>query len=202
MGLSDMARPAEPCNEARLTYSDGTSRTVYTTEVEKAFPEGRLIVSRTDLNGIITHANDAFVEMSGYSREELIGAPHHILRHPEMPKIAFKGLWDDMAARKKWHGYVKNLRKDGAYYWVYATAVPNIRNGEVVGYTSVRRKPSRQGGFAASRRPFKKIGLRQSSGPGFSSQVGDRLLLAKHTAKRPGHWRSVPAILRKASSAL
>lgn len=143
MGLSDMARPAEPCNEARLTYTDGTSRTVYTTDVEKAFPEGRLIVSRTDLNGIITHANDAFVEMSGYSREELIGAPHHILRHPDMPKIAFKGLWDDMAARKKWHGYVKNLRKDGAYYWVYATAVPNIRNGEVVGYTSVRRKPSR-----------------------------------------------------------
>jgi aerotaxis receptor len=143
MGLSDMIRPVEPCNEARLTYTDGTSRTVYTTEVEKAFPEGRLIVSRTDLDGIITHANDAFVEMSGYSREELIGAPHHILRHPDMPKIAFKGLWDDMAARKKWHGYVKNLRKDGAYYWVYATAVPNIRNGEVVGYTSVRRKPSR-----------------------------------------------------------
>ncbi len=143
MGLSDMIRPVEPCNEARLTYTDGTSRTVYTTEVEKAFPEGRLIVSRTDLDGIITHANDAFVEMSGYSREELIGAPHHILRHPDMPKIAFKGLWDDMAARKKWHGYVKNLRKDGAYYWVYATAVPNIRNGAVVGYTSVRRKPSR-----------------------------------------------------------
>ena len=75
MGLSDMARPAEPCSESRLTYTDGTSRTVYTTDVEKAFPEGRLIVSRTDLNGIITHANDAFVEMSGYSREELIGAP-------------------------------------------------------------------------------------------------------------------------------
>ena len=94
MGLSDMARPAEPCSESRLTYTDGTSRTVYTTDVEKAFPEGRLIVSRTDLNGIITHANDAFVEMSGYSREELIGAPHHILRHPDMPAVAFKGLWD------------------------------------------------------------------------------------------------------------
>jgi PAS domain S-box-containing protein len=62
--------------------------------------------------------------MSGWAREELIGAPHHILRHPDMPKIAFKGLWDDIAAGKKWHGYVKNLRKDGAFYWVYATAVP------------------------------------------------------------------------------
>jgi len=81
--------------------------------------------------------------MSGYSRDELIGTPHHILRHPDMPKVAFKGLWDDIAAGKKWHGYVKNLRKDGAFYWVYATAVPNIRNGVIVGYTSVRRKPSR-----------------------------------------------------------
>jgi len=143
MGLPDMALPPVPSTETRLTYTDGTSRTVYTTDVEVPFPEGRLIVSRTDLSGIITHANDAFVEMSGYAREELIGAPHHILRHPEMPAIAFKGLWDDIAAGKKWHGYVKNLRKDGAFYWVYATAVPNIRNGVIVGYTSVRRKPSR-----------------------------------------------------------
>jgi aerotaxis receptor len=138
-----MALPSTPAQEAKLTYTDGSTRTVYTTDVEVPFPAGRLIVSRTDLEGIITHANDAFVEMSGYLREELIGAPHHILRHPSMPKIAFKGLWDDLAARKKWHGYVKNLRKDGAFYWVYATAVPNVRNGVVVGYTSVRRKPSR-----------------------------------------------------------
>jgi PAS domain S-box-containing protein len=143
MALPDMAPPATPHRECRLTYTDGSSRTVYVTEIEVPFPEGRLIVSRTDLNGIITHANDAFVEMSGWSREELIGAPHHILRHPDMPKVAFKGLWDDLKAGKKWHGYVKNLRKDGSFYWVYATAVPNIRNGVVVGYTSVRRKPSR-----------------------------------------------------------
>ncbi|WP_300087712.1 PAS domain S-box protein, partial [Rhodoferax sp.] len=69
-----------------MIYTDGTSRTVYATNHEVAFPEGRLIVSRTDLAGIITHANDAFVEMSGYTRDELIGAPHHILRHPDMPK--------------------------------------------------------------------------------------------------------------------
>jgi PAS domain S-box-containing protein len=143
MGLTDMVLPPVPSQMTRLTYTDGTSRTVYATDVEVPFPEGRLIVSRTDLKGIITHANDAFVEMSGYERDDLIGAPHHILRHPDMPKLAFKSLWDDVSAGKKWHGYVKNLRKDGAYYWVYATAVPNIRNGEIVGYTSVRRKPSR-----------------------------------------------------------
>jgi aerotaxis receptor len=143
MGLTDMSLPAAPSEKCTLTYTDGSSRTVYTTALEVPFPQGRLIVSRTDLDGFITHANDAFVEMSGYARDELMGAPHHILRHPDMPKLAFKGLWDDVAAGKKWHGYVKNLRKDGSYYWVYATAVPNIRNGAIVGYTSVRRKPSR-----------------------------------------------------------
>jgi aerotaxis receptor len=82
--------------------------------------------------------------MSGYTKEELIGQPHYILRHPDMPAVAFKGLWDDMAAGKPiWRGYVKNLRKDGRYYWVFANAVANIRDGKVVGYTSVRRKPSR-----------------------------------------------------------
>ena len=141
--LPDMAAPLVPAVQTRLTYTDASQRTVFSTAVEVPFPAGRLIVSRTDLAGTITHANAAFVEMSGYQREELIGAPHHILRHPDMPKLAFKGLWDDVAAGKKWHGYVKNLRKDGAFYWVYATAVPNIRNGVIVGYTSVRRKPSR-----------------------------------------------------------
>lgn len=143
MKLPDMIRPAADAAESRLTYTDGSARTVFATAIEVPFPEGRLIVSRTDLAGLITHANDAFVELSGWRREELIGMPHHILRHPDMPKAAFKGLWDTVADGQKWHGYVKNLRQDGAYYWVYATAVPNIRNGQIAGYTSVRRKPSR-----------------------------------------------------------
>lgn len=142
MDLPDMQSPAAGAVAVRLGYSDGSSRVVYPVDQEVPFPEGRLIVSRTDLKGIITHANDAFVEMSGWTREELIGAPHHILRHPDMPKVAFKGLWDTLGQGQKWHGYVKNLRKDGKFYWVYATAVPNLRNGQVVGYTSVRRKPS------------------------------------------------------------
>ena len=130
--------------EHTLTYFDGTSRKVLVTELESPFPEGRLIVSRTDPAGIITHVNQSFVDMSGYSREELLGAPHYILRHPDMPPVAFKGLWDTLAKGEKWQGYVKNLRKDGGFYWVKATVIANIRNNKVVGYTSVRRKPSRQ----------------------------------------------------------
>lgn len=142
--LPDMNVPEEPHHSARLTFHDGSSRLLHWSGREVPFPDGRLIVSRTNLGGVITHANHAFVEISGYPREELIDAPHHILRHPDMPKVAFKGLWDTIMAGQKWHGYVKNLRKDGAYYWVYATALPNVRNGQVMGFTSVRRKPSRK----------------------------------------------------------
>lgn len=126
-----------------LTYYDGTSAQVDVLDEEVAYPEGKLIVSRTDLAGRISHCNPSFVEMSGYEEHELIGASHYILRHPDMPRVAFADLWQTVSQHKKWHGYVKNLRKDGRYYWVYATVIPNIRQGNVVGYTSVRRKPSR-----------------------------------------------------------
>ena len=127
----------------QLTYFDGTSRQVLVTGEEVPFPEGKLIVSRTNEKGIITDCNRAFVEMSGFTEDELIGQPHHILRHPDMPSAAFKDVWDTAATGKKWHGYVKNLRKDGKYYWVYATVISNVRDGKVVGFASVRRKPSR-----------------------------------------------------------
>lgn len=130
--------------EMTLNHFDGTQRTVLITEIETPYPEGKLIVSRTDTDGRITHCNRSFVDMSGYEESEIIGQPHALLRHPDMPAAAFEDLWKTIQAGNKWHGYVKNLRKDGGYYWVYATVIPNIRNGQVVGYTSVRRKPSRQ----------------------------------------------------------
>ena len=129
--------------ECVLRHADGVSRKVYVREHEIPYPEGKLIVSRTDPGGRITHANRAFVEMSGYDEHELLGAPHYVLRHPDMPAAAFKALWDTVGRREPWRGYVKNLRKDGSCYWVFATVIANVRDGEVVGYTSVRRKPSR-----------------------------------------------------------
>lgn len=126
-----------------LNYFDGCSRKVLVVDEEVSYPEGRLIVSRTDTKGVITHVNQSFVDMSGFAADELIGAPQYILRHPFMPVAAFKDLWVTVNTGKKWQGYVKNLRKDGRYYWVFATVIPNVRNGQIVGYTSVRRKPSR-----------------------------------------------------------
>lgn len=128
--------------EFQLKYFDGSERHVLCTDVETEFPDGCLIVSRTDLEGIITHVNKSFVLMSGFTEDELIGQPHYILRHPDIPPAAFADLWNTLSKHQKWHGYVKNLRKDGGYYWVYATVIPNIRNGEIISYTSVRRKPS------------------------------------------------------------
>lgn len=128
--------------EFLLQHFNSASRTVYVTAIETPFPAGKLIVSRTDLAGNITHMNQAFVDMSGYPESELVGQPHAILRHPDMPKAVFKEIWDTASRGEKWQGYVKNLRKDGGYYWVNATVIANIRNGEMVGLSSVRRQAS------------------------------------------------------------
>lgn len=114
------------------------------TTTEHALHDGRTIVSTTDLMGRITYANPYFVEVSGYTREELIGAPHNILRHPDMPAGAFADLWATIKTGKPWTGVVKNRCKNGDYYWVFANVTPVVENGKPVGYVSVRTKPSRE----------------------------------------------------------
>ena len=133
--LGDMTCPGQA---TQWTYYDGSSRQVVVTDVETRFPTGELIVSQTDRDGMITTCNE-----SGFTKEELIGAPHAILRHPDMPRAAYADLWSTVQQGKRWSGYVKNLRADGGYYWVYATVIPKVRGGEIVGHTSVRREPSR-----------------------------------------------------------
>lgn len=109
----------------------------------KEYPveENSVLISRTDLKGIITYASPDFVQVSGYSEQELIGRPHNIIRHPDMPKKAFRSLWDTIKNNKPWTGIVKNKRKNGDYYWVDATVTPIRKNGKLTGYMSVRKKP-------------------------------------------------------------
>jgi aerotaxis receptor len=114
-----MSKPT-PIDEA-YTFSDG------------------LIVSSTDLNGNITYGNRKFCTVSGYSKSELIGKNHNIIRHPDMPKIAFRQLWNTIKDGNEWTGIVKNLRKDGLYYWVYTHITPVIKDGKLVGYSAARR---------------------------------------------------------------
>ncbi|MCV2217427.1 methyl-accepting chemotaxis protein [Thauera sp. Sel9] len=113
------------------------------TSVETLVPEGEFIYSRTDCLGNIVAANDLFVALSGFSREELIGQPHNVVRHPDMPSAAYVDLWRALKAGEPWSGYVKNRRKDGGFYWVRAFASPVRENGKVIGYESVRRHVDR-----------------------------------------------------------
>ncbi len=106
--------------------------------IETVVPEDELIISRTDLRGIITYVNETFAAISGYTSEELIGKPHNVIRHPDMPSEVFKGLWQTLHAGKKWGGYVKNMRSDTGFYWVYAEVSGVFKEGELVEYKSIR----------------------------------------------------------------
>jgi aerotaxis receptor len=111
--------------------------------IDEAFTfNNGLIVSSTDLKGIITYANRKFCNISGYEKEELVGKNHNIVRHPDMPKAAFQEVWDTISEGKDWTGIVKNLRKDGRYYWVYSHISPVFNNEEIIGYTAARRPAS------------------------------------------------------------
>lgn len=110
---------------------------------EWVFPSNAFILSETDEHGIITYANDIFCEIAGYKIEELIGQPHNIVRHPDMPRVAFKGLWDEIQTKGFWTGIVKNLRKDKACYWVFATVLRRTNAKGEISYLSIRAVPNR-----------------------------------------------------------
>lgn len=106
--------------------------------IETEVPSEELIISRTDLNGKITYANETFCEISGYEEEELLGKSHSIVRHPDMPSAAFKELWDSVQNKKQWIGVVKNLRKDKGHYWVKAIVSGVYKDGKLIEYKSLR----------------------------------------------------------------
>ncbi|MBM4180630.1 MAG: Tar ligand binding domain-containing protein, partial [Betaproteobacteria bacterium] len=113
------------------------------TGVERQMRDGETIVSTTDTRGVITHVNDTFVAISGFTRDELMGAPQNIVRNPDMPAAAFKDLWDTIQAGRPWVGLVKNRCKNGDHYWVEAHVTPIRQSGQITGYLSVRYKPGR-----------------------------------------------------------
>ena len=109
-------------------------------DIEYPITDETLIVSKTDLKGKLTYFNDQFVDASGFTEQELIGQPHNIIRHPDMPPEAFENLWDTLKAGKPWAGAVKNRRKNGDFYWVLASATPIYEGGHVTGYMSIRTR--------------------------------------------------------------
>ncbi|MFM8863744.1 MAG: PAS domain-containing protein [Limnohabitans sp.] len=113
------------------------------TDHEIVMRDEDFIVSKTDLKGRITYANQVFIEFSGFRESEFIGKQHNVIRHPDMPRAIFKLLWDSIQSGREIFAYVKNICKDGSYYWVLANVTPSFdASGKVVGYYSVRRKPN------------------------------------------------------------
>lgn len=117
---------------------------VQPTGVERAFADDEIIVSKTDTRGRLTYVNDVFVRVSAYPEEFLLGRPHNVIRHPDMPRAVFKLLWDTVTAGRELFAYVKNLAGDGAHYWVLAHVTPTFDgSGSIVGFHSNRRTASR-----------------------------------------------------------
>lgn len=114
------------------------------TTTERRFEPHEKLISTTDVKGKITHCNDVFIKLSGFSRDELIGQPHNLVRHPDMPEAAFKVMWEHLKAGKPWMGLVKNRSKNGDFYWVNAYVTPVTENGRTIGYESVRTCPTRE----------------------------------------------------------
>ena len=102
------------------------------------------LLSETDEKGIVLYANDSFLKIANMNLEEIVGQPHNIVRHQDMPRAAFKSLWDDVQSKGFWTGYVKNARKGGGHYWVYATVLRSIDKNGNTKYISIRVKPSRE----------------------------------------------------------
>lgn len=133
--------------------------------------EDGLIVSSTDLNGIITYANRKFCEIAGYDKNEHIGSNHNIIRHPDMPCAAFEDLWSTLHARKEWEGIVKNLRKDGRYYWVYTYITAIKEDDKTVEYSAARR-PARQEELARAISYYREL-LSKEDQNGFAQPLID-----------------------------
>lgn len=121
-------------------------------EIEKPNPidlevkfDGGVMITETDTVGIITYANRKFRELTGYTKEELIGSPHNINRHPDMPKVAFKGMWETIKSGEYWEGYVKNITATGSYYLVVVWIKPKFDNdGNIIGYIAGRKIPDKR----------------------------------------------------------
>ncbi len=120
-------------------------RAAVPTGIERTFDEEEIIVSKTNRQGKITYANDVFLKISGYTEHEVIGQPHSLIRHPDMPRCVFKLLWDTIDSGKEIFAYVINMAKSGDHYWVLAHVTPTFgRSGEIIGHHSNRRTPDRK----------------------------------------------------------
>ena len=150
------------------------------TGIERTFPENNVIVSKTDARGIITYANQTFLDVARYDLKEVIGKPHNMIRHPAMPRSVFKFLWDRIASGFEVFAYVVNLAKDGDHYWVFAHVTPSFDDhGTIVGFHSNRRTPDRRALPVIERIYADLREVERSAAPGEAIPSGRRALAKK-----------------------
>jgi len=148
------------------------------TKVERMMADDEFIVSKTDIKGRITYGNRTFNTYSGFTEEELLGTQHNIIRHPDMPRAVFKLLWSEVQAGKEVFAFVKNLSKDGSFYWVFANVTPSFDiAGNIVGYFSVRRKPNRNALPKVAELYQKMLAAEQKAGTRDAIEASTSLLL-------------------------
>lgn len=145
---------------------------------ERLMRENDFIVSKTDTRGIITYGNPIFIEFSGYTEQELLGSQHNIIRHPDMPRSAFKLVWDTIQSGKEVFAYVKNMSKDGSFYWVFTHITPDFGpTGNIVGYYSVRRCPKRTAIEKIEPVYQKMLAAEQAAGAKNAIEAGTKVLV-------------------------
>ncbi|MBV8044841.1 PAS domain-containing methyl-accepting chemotaxis protein [Pluralibacter sp.] len=160
----------------------------YVTQRDYALDDDSTLMSTTDLNSYITHANDAFVQISGYRLDELTGQPHNLVRHPDMPKAAFADMWYTLQKGEPWSGIVKNRRKNGDHYWVRANVAPMVRDGKISGYMSIRTKAQPQE-IAAVEPLYQALNEGRCNKRVHKGLVVSRRFWGKHPAM-PLRWRA------------
>jgi aerotaxis receptor len=140
------------------------------TQHEVSFDPEEVLISKTDLRGMITYANEAFIRVSGYGPGELLGQPHNLVRHPDMPPAAFKDLWQTIQAGRPWTGIIKNRCKNGDHYWVFADVTPIREGGGVIGYMSTRSRPVPEDREKAEAR-YARLRRGENTGPGLAGRL-------------------------------
>lgn len=155
-------------------------RKIQPTQKEIIMRDNDFIVSKTDLKGRITYANKIFIEFGGYTQDELLNTQHNIIRHPDMPRAIFHLLWKTLESGQEFNGYVKNMSKDGGFYWVFANVTPSIdNNNKVIGYYSVRRKAAAQALSAIEPIYKEMLAAEKNAGPKNAIDAATQLLLSK-----------------------
>lgn len=155
-------------------------RKIQPTQKEIIMRDNDFIVSKTDLKGRITYANKIFIEFGGYTQDELLNTQHNIIRHPDMPRAIFHLLWKTLESGQEFNGYVKNMSKDGGFYWVFANVTPSIdNNNKVIGYYSVRRKAAAQALSVIEPIYKEMLAAEKNAGPKNAIDAATQLLLSK-----------------------